>query len=150
MASRRRGSALPSRFLHVAGRRVADQINVGRGRVIVLNGLKSDQEQLNRVIVALLEKLGVERPLVCDPPVPFVVREGDNALFVIVYDVSQDLAISDTVLDLTLTIPFDPAAAIDLLRSKQLSVQGRKVRFALRKGHGTVIRLDRGPAHQTH
>ena len=86
-----------------------------------------------------------------------MLREDDRSIYVVLYDVdidtigayfgyddaAEDLALSDVVLDLTLTAPFAPAAALDLARDKPLQVQGREVHLALRKGHGMVVRLDR-------
>ena len=89
---------------------------------------------------------------------PLVVREDDRALYVILYcgididtvggyfnydDAAEDLKPSGTVLELTLTAPFEPAAATDLPRNERLITKGRRVQFSLRKGHGAVIRLDR-------
>jgi hypothetical protein len=130
-------------------------VAVGEGRILLLNDLEA--EQMDDTIGAVMDKLGAARPVICEPPLPVVVREDDRSLYVILYDVdidtignyfgyddaSEDLAVSDTLLELKLTAPFAPSAAVDLARDKPLEVNGRTVRVALRKGHGMVVRLDR-------
>ena len=145
----------PEPFLAPDKGPVVERIAVGDGQVLVLNQL--GHEQMDDTIDAALEKLGAARPVACDPPMPLVVREDDRSLYVILYDVdpdtiggyfnyddaAEDLAIDDVLLNLTLTTPFAPAAAVDLARNKVLDVSGREVQVALRKGHGMVVRIDR-------
>ena len=144
-------------FLEFADGKAVEGFDVGDGKVLVLDDVAHEQKQMNATFEPLLEKLRLERPVVCDPAIPLVVREDDRSLYLILYDVhidavggyfnyddaSEDLKLSETVLDVTITAPFKPAAAVDLARNERLEAKGRHVHFSLRRGHGMVARLDR-------
>jgi len=145
----------PETFPLAAEESAVQSVRVGNGRVVLLNELQEDQ--MDGTIGAVLDKLGANRPISCEPPLPLAIRESDDALYVILYDVdtdtiggyfnyddaAEDLEISDTFLHLNLTAPFAPSSAVNLATGRTLEVQGKEVRLTLRKGHGAVVKLVR-------
>jgi len=148
----------PEPFLTPAGGSPVQRVAVGAGRVLLLGRL--EHEQMDATLGAVLDSLGADRPVVCEPPVPLVVRAGEREMYIVLYDVDidtiggyfnyddavEDLEISDRFLPLSLTVPFTPASAVNLATGRTLEVQEKRIRLDLRKGHGAVVRLERPAA----
>ncbi len=145
----------PETFPDAGEEGAVQSVRMGSGRVILLNELKDDP--MYQTIGTVLDKLGVDRPVRCEPPLPVAVRESNDALYVTLYDVdshtvggyfnhddaAEDLEISDEILHLKLTAPFSPSSAINLATGRSLDVAGNEVSLALRKGHGAVVRMSK-------